>query len=80
MHAARHVASPSFFSTPRNTSTPAFDDTDGAKYWQQYDFIPELQSPLRDDPKLFIRHREKLMRQTLLQRYGLNLEQEPEGE
>src|SRR5579859_7853114 len=27
MHAPRHAASPSFFSTPRNTSTPASDDS-----------------------------------------------------
>jgi hypothetical protein len=51
-----------------------FNSSDGAKYWQEYDFIPEPQSPIWDDPTIFIQYREKRMRQAVLEQYGLGLE------
>jgi hypothetical protein len=52
-----------------------FNSSDGAKYWHEYDFIPERQSPIWDDPARFIQHREERMRQALLELYGLRFEQ-----
>jgi hypothetical protein len=31
-----------------------FKSTEGAKYWQKYDFIPEPQSPIWEDPGRFV--------------------------
>jgi hypothetical protein len=47
---------------------------DGAKYWQEYDFVPEPKSPIWDDPARFIQYREERMRQALLERCGLEFE------
>ena len=38
-----------------------FNSTDGAKYWSEYDFVPEPKSPIWDDPACFIRYREEQM-------------------
>jgi hypothetical protein len=51
-----------------------FNSPDGAKYWQEYDFIPEPQSSIWDNPAHFIQYREGLMRKALLERYGFGLE------
>ena len=51
-----------------------FNAPDTAKYWQDYDFIPEPSSSIWNDPALFIHTREERMRQVLIDRYGLNLE------
>ena len=50
------------------------NSSDGAKYWNEYDFIPEPQSPIWDDPVRFIQYREERMRLALLEQYGLGLE------
>ena len=51
-----------------------FNSPDGAKYWQEYDFIPEPKSLIWDDAAHFIQYREGQMQQALLERYGLRLE------
>jgi len=51
-----------------------FNSPDGAKYWGTYDFIPEPQSAIWDNPAGFIQYREERMRQALRDRYGLELE------
>jgi hypothetical protein len=51
-----------------------FTSTDGAKYWAEYDFVPEPNSSIWDDPSCFIRYREEQMRNALSQRYGIKLE------
>ncbi|MFZ0887774.1 MAG: DUF262 domain-containing protein [Candidatus Binataceae bacterium] len=51
-----------------------FNSTDGTKYWQEYDFIPERNSPIWDDPARFIQYREGQMRQALRERYRFELE------
>ena len=50
------------------------NSSDGAKYWDSYDFIPERKSPIWDDPARFIQVREERMRGALLEQYGLELE------
>ena len=50
-----------------------FNSDDGSKYWEAYDFVPERQSPIWDDPACFIQYREERMRRALLERYGLEL-------
>lgn len=47
---------------------------DGARYWQDYDFIPERTSSIWDDAAHFIQYREGQMQQALFERYGLRLE------
>ena len=47
---------------------------DGARYWQDYDFIPEPKSSIWDDAAHFIQYREGQMQQALFERYGLRLE------
>lgn len=54
-----------------------FNNTDTAKYWGEYDFIPEPQSRVWDDPACFIQYRKERMLRALHQRYGLELEQNP---
>lgn len=50
-----------------------FLSTDGSKYKDAYDFIPELSSPLWDDYVKFIAEREKIMRTLLETKYGVRL-------
>lgn len=50
-----------------------FNSSDGAKYWQDYDYIPPAKSPIWNDEKAFIRYRHRQMRKALLNRYGLRL-------
>ena len=52
-----------------------FNSPETAKYWQDYDFIPEPLSPIWDDPAGFIQYREERMRRALLERYGLGFDQ-----
>ncbi len=51
-----------------------FNSPDTAMYWGEYDFIPEPQSPIWDDPACFIQYREKQMRKALLEKYSLELQ------
>jgi hypothetical protein len=44
-----------------------FNSPDGAKYWPDYDFIPEPQSPIWDNPASFLQYREQEMRRALLE-------------
>jgi hypothetical protein len=50
-----------------------FNSVDGAKYWTDYDFIPDPHSPVWSDFRHFIRYRHLEMRRMLLKRYGLRL-------
>lgn len=51
-----------------------FNSSDGSKYWDSYDFIPDRQSALWDDPASFVDFREAEMRNELLRLYGVSLE------
>jgi hypothetical protein len=51
-----------------------FHSTDGSKYWDEYDFVPDQHSSIWDYPFEFIEYRKKAMRDTLLNRYGVQLE------
>lgn len=51
-----------------------FNSSDGSKYWDSYDFIPDRQSALWDDPTSFVEFREAEMRNELLRLYGVSLE------
>ena len=50
-----------------------FGNPDTARYWVEYDFIPDPQSAIWDEPATFIQYREERMRRALLDRYGLEL-------
>jgi len=51
-----------------------FNSSETAKYWQEYDFIPEPQSPIWDDASHFIQYRKDRMQTALFERYNLRLE------
>ena len=51
-----------------------FNSKEGAKFWDAYDFIPEPESPIWDDPAGFIQYREDWLRKELLKRYGFEFE------
>lgn len=51
-----------------------FNGADTAKYWQDYDFVPEADSPIWDDVHEFIEYRKGHMVESLLERYDLKLE------
>lgn len=50
-----------------------FESAEGAKYLDQYDFLPPLGSPCWLDERRFIRYRHRKMRMTLRDKYGLKL-------
>jgi hypothetical protein len=50
-----------------------FNSEDGKKYCHEYDFIPQPSSDIWHDPGELIQYRQKLMRQALLEGYGLKL-------
>lgn len=50
-----------------------FRSTQGSKYFDAYDFIPDVSSPLWDDHVRFLEEREKKMRSQLKTRYGITL-------
>lgn len=50
-----------------------FNSTDGGKYWGDYDFVPQANSVIWDNHRLFVWSRHRMMRQALLKRYGLKL-------
>lgn len=54
-----------------------FNSEDGQKYRVHFDFIPDSESPLWDDPASFIAYRETAMREELRRLYGIELEAYP---
>lgn len=50
-----------------------FNAGDGSKYWNDYDYLPQLGAAVWDDPARFVRYRYKQMRRALFSRYGLTL-------
>lgn len=50
-----------------------FKSPDGAKYWNDYDYIPDPQSVVWSNVNRFVRYRHLRMRRMLLQKYGLSL-------
>jgi hypothetical protein len=51
-----------------------FNSPDGAKYFDEYDFVPERKSPIWDDPARFIEYRQEKMQEFLIERYGMELD------
>jgi hypothetical protein len=57
-----------------------FCSTEGRKYLDAYDFIPDMSSPLWDDYARFIAVREKKMRDQLEMKYGVRLIPNPRAD
>ena len=50
-----------------------FSSNDGQKYFDSYDFIPDIDSPLWQDPIKFVGYRKEKMISYLNEQYGLQL-------
>lgn len=57
-----------------------FCSTEGRKYIDAYDFVPDMSSPVWDDCVQFIAERERLMRAQLETKYGVQLIPTPQTE
>jgi hypothetical protein len=56
-----------------------FNSTDGAKYWDGYDYIPDRQSPIWDNYVEFLKYRETEMRKALKEKYKIELRRDEEA-
>jgi hypothetical protein len=56
-----------------------FTSSDGDKYLDQYDLIPEIESPLWSDSSGFVQYRKEAMLSVFLDRYGIAVILRDEG-